>query len=106
MKHIKFVFIFIFFLSLTACKSSKMAMNNPPDSETWKAIVHTGGECGVYLTILIDGKEEKAFPVNLPDEFKKDALKIKFLFTSSRAPQPAGCVVDKVISVEQVEVLK
>ncbi|MCE2711050.1 MAG: hypothetical protein LW688_00750 [Cryomorphaceae bacterium] len=101
------VIFFIFLvLVLVSCKTSKKAMDNPTNTDLLKGVVHTGGDCGVYLSLLIEGQEQKAFPANLPEEFKKDGLKIKFLSSPSRAPQPAGCIVDKVISVEQVEVLK
>lgn len=106
MERVKFVFFIFLILVLVSCKTSKKALDNPANTDLLKGVVHTEGDCGVYLSIQIEGQELKAFPANLPEEFKKDGLKIKFLSTPSRAPQPAGCIVDKVISVEQVEVLK
>ena len=65
-----------------------------------EAVVHVSDkDCPLYVDVVEGDLFFKAYPVNLPDELKVEGLKIKFAYALSRAPQPEGCKVDKVISV-------
>lgn len=118
-----------FFLSsllLISCGTTEDATSNPPVEEAPKAelsnpptkseyarprsetevmirmgaTVRTGGEdCPVYLEVIDGDLFFTAYPVDLPEKFKKDGLKMTLGYNISRAPSPAGCEVDKVISV-------
>jgi hypothetical protein len=65
-----------------------------------------GGECLVYLEAIESDTRVTMYPVNLDPQFQKNGLKISFFYQPSRAKQPAGCIVDKVVSLEDVQVLK
>lgn len=89
-----------------ACKSRKNADASNVDATLTKGMVHVSKECGVVITITENGSELNLYPVNLSDEFKKDGLLLTFTSLPSRAMQPAGCSVDRVVSVDNVKKLK
>jgi hypothetical protein len=106
MKIVFFSFVLLCAVVFSACKSEQIVMDNSSSADLLVGVVHVDGECSIYITVIIDGTEIKVYPANLPTQFRKEGLKIKFISAPSRAPQPVGCFVDKVISVEQVEKLK
>jgi hypothetical protein len=89
-----------------ACKSRKNAEVSTSETPLKDGIVHVSKECGVVITITESGSELKLYPVNLSDEFKKEGLHISFSSLPSRAMQPTGCSVDRVVSVENVKKTK
>ena len=68
--------------------------------------------CPYYIEInkcLVSNLEylgKTIYPIQLDDKFKKDGLKLKFNFTTSRAMSPTDCLVDYVVSLENVSVSK
>lgn len=64
------------------------------------------GEGCLYIQVQDGTTEKKYYPINLSDEYKKDGLKIHFLFHLSRAILPQGCLVeavDAVIVIDEIE---
>lgn len=64
------------------------------------------GEGCLYIQVQDGTTEKKYYPINLSDEYKKDGLKIHFLFHLSRAMLPQGCLdeaVDAVIIIDEIE---
>ena len=67
--------------------------------------VRLNEEC-LYIKVKDGSTEKKYYPLNLTDEYKKDGLKIHFLFRLSRALLPQGCAneaVDAVIVIDEIE---
>jgi hypothetical protein len=63
----------------------------------------------LYIQVQDGTTEKKYYPINLSDEYKKDGLKIHFLFHLSRAMLPQVCLVDAVdavIVVDEIELEK
>ena len=72
---------------------------------TGKVINRIGEGCS-YIQVQEGATLKKYYPINLSDEYKKDGLKIHFLFHLSRAMLPQGCVaeaVDAVIVIDEIE---
>lgn len=70
-------------------------------------VIHVNDDpCGAYIEAQEKDGMVKMYPVNLEDKYKKDGLRVKFDYTLSRAMQPAGCSVDKVIAVRDFTVLR
>ena len=60
-----------------------------------------------WVIEVVENQEKLVFyPVNLPSEYQKKGIRLSFIFQPSRAPQPANCVVDRVVSVEQIKLIK
>ena len=102
----KTMYILLLASSLMACKSHKNVEGTSSESTLKDGVVHISKECGVVITITESGSELKLYPVNLSDEFKKEGLHISFSSLPSRAMQPTGCSVDRVVSVENVKKTK
>lgn len=69
--------------------------------------VHLAEGCGVYIEAeTAPGEMKKLYPVNLEDEFKVEAAKIKFDYALSRAMLPEGCDADMTVSVTDVTRLR
>ena len=102
----KTIYLILIASSLIACKSSKNADASNADAPFQKGMVHISKECGVVITITENGSELNVYPVNLSDEFKKEGLLLSFTSLPSRAMQPVGCSVDRVVSVDNVKKLK
>ncbi len=49
---------------------------------------------------------KKLYPVQLEDKFKKNGLKLNFNLTVSRAPSPADCQIDYVVSLSNLSISK
>ncbi len=74
------------------------------DIKLIEGTVHVSDEgCPLYIDVIEGDLFFKAYPVNLPTQFQREGLKIKFAYSVSRAPQPEGCTVDKTISVVNTE---
>jgi hypothetical protein len=72
---------------------------------TGKVINRIGEGCS-YIQVQEGTTLKKYYPINLSDEYKKDGLKIHFLFHLSRAMLPQGCLdeaVDAVIVIDEIE---
>jgi len=92
----------LLFASVVSCRTAKNAPVSD-DPSIQKGMVYISKECGVIITITENDQELKLYPVNLEDQFKKDGLLITFNSYPSRAMQPAGCIVDRVVSVDKVK---
>ena len=102
----KTMYILLIASSLISCKSLKNAEGISSGTTLKDGVIHISKECGVVITIKENGSELKLYPVNLSDEFKKEGLHISFSSLPSRAMQPAGCSVDRVVSVDKVKKTK
>ena len=49
---------------------------------------------------------KKIYPVQLEDKYKKNGQKLNFNLTVSRAPSPADCQIDYVVSLTNVSISK
>lgn len=109
----KFLSVILLIWMFNACSlikrnsSSSVIKNSVPEEMT-----HTGfvsglvsfvDGCGYYIQVKEGGEIKKYYPFNLTDEYKKEGVKIHFLFHLSRAKQPEGCKVDAVIVVDEIE---
>ncbi|MFT7614664.1 MAG: hypothetical protein ACI9J3_003647 [Parvicellaceae bacterium] len=47
--------------------------------------------CKFLIKVMGKGAEQLINPVNLPDKYKKDGMKISFMWTASKAPQLDNC---------------
>jgi hypothetical protein len=63
-------------------------------------------KCPFFIETFENGQMVRMYPVNLADEFKKHGSKIRFTYIPSRAMQPNECMVEKVVVVDNVELLK
>lgn len=71
-----------------------------------EGVVLQNDGCGWLIEVPNEFGNTRFYPVNLPSEFQKNELKIRFVFQPSRARQPESCVVDRVVSVEEVSALE
>ena len=95
-----FLLISILFLSCGTQKNNAETIEN----QTKGTIVKS--ENCTYIEVIIEKDMLTMYPVNMSDEFKKSGLKISFDYRPSKAPQPANCKVDRVISVSNVSLIK
>ena len=87
----------------TEVTNSDAEENAAPQENLAYGTIHiTDSGCKVYIDTKDGDREVKMYPVNLEDKFKKDGLRIKFGWDQSRAPQPAGCDANMVVSVKDV----
>jgi hypothetical protein len=61
--------------------------------------------CPVLLEVVDGDLYFTAYPVNLAPEFQVEGMKISLGIRPSKAPTPAGCNADKIVSVHQVNKL-
>ena len=64
-----------------------------------------GRACDFYITATIDGQEVKYVPLNLPDEFDVDGLKIVFDFVLTEERVNEQCVT-AAVNVSNVKLQK
>jgi hypothetical protein len=98
----KKLFFFFLLLIVVSCKTAENA-DSAKDSHIQRGIVHISNECGVIITIFDNNQEIMLFPVNLGDQYKKEGMMISFNSHPSRAVQPSGCIVDRVVSLDNVK---
>lgn len=99
---------------ICSCGSSK----NQNKDQSKETTIYTGtvrlnnNGCPYYIEInkcLVSNLEylgKTIYPIQLDDKFKKEGLNLKFNFTVSRAMSPTDCLVDYVVSLENVSVSK
>lgn len=100
MKRIN-VFIFIVFLSFLACRSPrepKAATQADPVQPSLSSgkVSHQYRAAGCLTVILVDkaGESLVLIPTNqLPAQFDKDGLMLKFNYQLLKMPNPKGCEV-------------
>ena len=105
------------FLFFGACKTPKES-NSPVDEvktgentqvenrNRLTGKVMLSNECPLFIEAYESNTRVIMYPVNLDPQFQKSGMKISFYYQPSRAKQPSGCVVDKVVSVEDVQLIK
>ena len=106
--------VVLFLLLIYSCGSTKNQNSNQTKVTTiYTGTVHLNNNgCPYYIEInkcLVSNLEylgKTIYPIQLDDKFKKDGLKLKFNFTTSRAMSPTDCLVDYVVSLENVSVSK
>lgn len=113
LKNMKLFVAIACVLMMASCKTSENMVqgNTTSVGESTQSDAKISGKvfvsykgCPAIIETMVDGNSVKMYPVNLPDEFKMDGLKIKFNFAPSKAMQPEGCtLIDQVVSVENVE---
>jgi hypothetical protein len=100
-------------LILVGCKTSKNSL--PPIEATPSADysdsiivgkVIVGDTCPLYIEAYEGENIVLLYPVNLDTTLQFTGAFIRFKYTLSRAKQPSTCVVDKVVSLENVEQLR
>lgn len=104
------VLLFIIFVS---CGSSKNAESSLLTNEELNknqnvttGIVQYREGCEWVIEVVANQEKLVFYPVNLPGEYHKKGIRISFAFQPSRAPQPANCIIDRVVSVEQIRLIK
>ncbi len=103
-------------LVLCSCGTFK---NQNPNSESsnnfapFKGTIHLNESgCPYYIEInkcLVSNIEylgKTIYPIQLDDKFKKKGLKLKFNLNLSRAPSPANCQIDYVVSLSNLSISK
>lgn len=104
---ISFAFGLAVFL-LFSCSSTRKArvefseMTKLDPSKTLGKVIKTDS-CGFVLEVLGSGESMYILPLNLPAQFEKQGIKIQFTYVLSRAKQPSGCLVNKVVTLENIE---
>ncbi len=100
-------------LSIVSCKTCKDS--NPPieaspamdySDSTIVGKVFVGDTCPLYIEAYEGENRVILYPVNLDESLQFTGAFIRFRYTLSRAKQPSTCVVDKVVSLENVEQLR
>lgn len=99
---------------MVACSLSKEKSNNVAELKqndlansafvTGEVTMREG--CSLAIRVIDGAEEKKYYPINLSEEYKKEGMKIHFLFHLSRAMQPAGCKVDAVIVIDEIEFIQ
>lgn len=94
-----------------SCGAEKEALTNtgplPEDLRlVGKVRIGEKDACPFYLETFEGGKSITMYPVDLDDTYKIEGVKIKFDYTPSRAMQPENCIVDKVVSLNNVTLLR
>jgi hypothetical protein len=109
----KIFVVFITGLILVACKTSKnsnLPIEAAPDADYSDSIivgkVFVGDTCPLYIEAYEGENRVVLYPVNLDESLQFTGAFIRFKYTLSRAKQPSTCVVDKVVSLENVEQLR
>jgi hypothetical protein len=107
MNKITFAFGLGLFL-LFSCSSTRKApiesleMTKLDPSKTLGKVIKTDS-CGFFLEVLGSGDSMYLLPLNLPNEYEKQGVRIQFTYVLSRAKQPSGCLVNKVVTLENIE---
>ena len=110
---IKIIGVFILSLIVVSCKICKNS--NPPIEADPKVDysdsiivgkVFVGEGCPLYIEAYEGENKVTLYPVNLEESLQFNGAFIRFKYTLSRAKQPSTCVVDKVVSLEDVEQLR
>ena len=96
--------LFLFFsMILFACGTPKN--NETIDTSQTIGIVINTPDC-IYIEATVDGKLVTMYPVNMEKKFKIGGTKISFNYNLSKGMQPTKCIVDKVVSVSNVNLIK
>lgn len=106
-KKIAFAFGLGMMLLFSCSTSRKVSINHlevtPLDPSKTLGKVIKDDSCGFILEVLGSGDSMYFLPLNLPAHFEKQGIKIQFTYVLSRAKQPSGCRVNKVVSLENIE---
>jgi hypothetical protein len=107
MKVVSLLILVFLLLSCNVLKHEKNEENSVKQENTnefhasfvmGKVRIRIGEGC-LYIQVQEGATLKKYYPINLPDEYKKDGLNIHFLFHLSRAMLPQACLVDAVDAV-------
>jgi hypothetical protein len=74
-----------------------------PSKTLGKVLQHDS--CGYILEVMGTGDSMYFLPLNLPSQYEKQGVQIQFTYVLSRAKQPSGCLVNKVVSLENIELV-
>ncbi|MBI1836759.1 MAG: hypothetical protein HYR91_05785 [Flavobacteriia bacterium] len=110
----KFLFISFLLISFMSCKTSKEIT---PKEETVEVtpseplrIVGTihlqKNGCPILIEANDNGLTKQFYPINLDEKYKVEGAQIRFFYELSRAPQPADCKCEKVVSLYDVTLLR
>ena len=69
-------------------------------------IVHVSDECPLWIEEVGSGNEFNFYPVNLDEMYQKEGMRIRFSYAQSKAPSPANCKINMVVSVDNVTRLR
>lgn len=107
---------FIFFI-LCSCITSKQTKKDTIQSDDFAPIIgkiHLNeSRCPYYIEVeqvLVSNLSfylgKKLYPIQLEEKYKKNGIKLKFNLTLSRAPSPADCQIDYVVSLSNTSISK
>ncbi len=105
----------LFLVILSSCRSTKnQNSDQTKESAIYMGIVHLNENgCPYFIeisTCLVSNLSyyigKNVYPIQLDEKFKKEGLKVEFNLTVSKAPSPADCQIDYVVSLDNVSVIK
>jgi hypothetical protein len=100
--------------SLFACKTTKEVVKTEEspmqeESATIRTLgtVHLQSQgCDVVVEVEENGVKKTFFPFGIEEKFKVEGLRLKFVYTLSRAPQPKDCKCDHVVVLSDVSAVR
>ena len=100
--------------SFFACKTTKEVVKTEvlPMLEESASIITLGTVhlqsqgCDVVIEVEENGVKKTFFPFGIEEKFKVEGLRLKFVYTLSRAPQPKDCKCDHVVVLSDVSAVR
>ena len=88
--------------STTASENEPEVSVMPIDTRIVGTVHVSDSGCPLYIDAINGDKKSKMYPVNLNENLKKEGMRIKFSYALSRAPHPAECDAEQVVTVSDV----
>ena len=110
----KLLVLTLVFISLFSCKTTKEVVKTEvlPMLEESASTITLGTVrlqsqgCDVVIEVEENGIKKTFFPFGIEEKFKVEGLRLKFVYTLSRAPQPKDCKCDHVVVLNDVSAVR
>jgi hypothetical protein len=97
-------------LAAVSCKTPEETVvdNGSVPTEENRVIgtVHSTGECGFYIEIIVGDVTHSLSPVNLDMKYQEDGMRIKFAYEKYASKPPAACPNFEPVQVADVTPLR
>jgi hypothetical protein len=110
----KLLVLTLVFISLFSCKTTKEVVKTEvlPMLEESASTITLGTVrlqskgCDLIIEIEENGVKKTFFSFGIEEKFKVEGLRLKFVYTLSRAPKPKDCKCDHVVVLSDVSAVK
>ncbi len=108
---IKYLLTLLLFSSCVGVRSNH---EKSFEIKSFKGIVHLNyNGCPYYIEVtncLVSNLSyylgKKIYPIELDEKFKKEGVAVEFDLTVSKAPSPEDCLIDYVVSIQNISLSK